>query len=57
MMSLSYRRRKKRIKAEKRKLERTSHIEPKNFVLLQANWRREVDGPPLGTLAQMMGVE
>ena len=56
-MTIAYRRRKKRIKAEKRKLEKTSHIEPKNFVLLQTNWRREVDGPPLGTLAQMMGAK
>ena len=56
-MTISYRRRKKRIKAEKRKLEWTNHIEPKNFVMLQANWQSEVDGPPLGTLAQMMGAE
>jgi len=56
-MTIAYRRRKKRIQQEKRKLKWTRHIEPKNFVLMQANWRREVDGPPIGTLAQIMGAD
>ncbi len=56
-MTIAYRRRKKRIKAEKRKFEWTSHIEPKNFILLQTNWQNEVDDPPIGTLAQMMGAK
>ena len=53
-MSYSYRQRKKAIKTEKKK--RGVKIIPKvDFCLMQANWRSKIDGPPIGTLADLMG--
>lgn len=56
-MTIAYRRRKKAIKIEKRKLKWSSFIEPKDFAYLQANWQRQVNGPPIGTLEQLVGVQ
>ena len=55
-MTIAYQRRKKEIKKLKRFLN-TNWIEPKALAFTQAKWQRAVDGPPLGTLTQMMGVE
>ncbi len=48
-MSYAYRRRKKRIKEAKSHYQ-DGKIPPKHFAMLQAQWHREVTGPPLGTL-------
>lgn len=53
-MSLAYRNRKKRIKRLKRTLPAESmegpHIKRSVFRQLQADWEREITGPPIGTL-------
>lgn len=40
-MSIAYKRRKKAIELEKRKLKWSNHVDPKAFALLQANWAHE----------------
>ena len=52
-MTIAYRRRKKAIRAEKRRLN-VATIPRRQFLELQANWQRRVDGPPIGTLQDLV---
>jgi len=57
-MSTSYRTRKKAIRdyklAHPEKLDVFGHIQEIDFGYLRANWSREVTGPPIGTLEDLM---
>ncbi len=57
-MSVSYRTRKKAIRDYKlkhpEKLDVFGRIRKTDFAYLQANWKRELTGPPIGTLADLM---
>ena len=54
-MSTAYKKRKKAIRGEKlrRGTDALSfgQIPPGEFSMMQANWEREITGPPIGTLA------
>lgn len=52
-MTIAYNRRKKQIGLLKRFLD-TNWIESKAFAFAQAKWQRKVDGPPIGTLEQLV---
>ena len=57
-MSRSYKTRQKAIRDAKRRIGTeagmfVNQIKPKVFQMLQAQWRRDIDGPPIGTLADM----
>jgi len=52
-MTIAYKRRKKAIRAEKNRVGE-NFIEPVKFGLLQANWQSKVDGPPIGTLEDLI---
>lgn len=60
-MSVAYRKRKKSIRDEKRRLAKIDgldsfgHIPEKTFHYLQANWYRKITGPPIGTLEDFIG--
>jgi hypothetical protein len=54
-MSTAYRKRKKAIRDAKRHYHNLRNVIPeKDFRMLQAQWRREVDGPPIGTLEDLL---
>jgi len=59
-MSISYKNRKKAIRDEKRRLGRDGlehgQIPKKRFLEMQSEWRRKIDGPPIGTLEDLMRV-
>ena len=58
-MSYAYRTRKKAIKRFKQKNPEKlyyGNIRAKDLGYLQANWQREVDGSPIGTLDQFVSV-
>ncbi len=52
-MTIAYRRRKKAIRAEKNRL-MVNFIDVKKFAYLQAAWERQITGPPIGTLEDLM---
>ncbi len=52
-MSVSYKQRKKAISDAKRHYD-DGKIPPQDFAMLQANWRREIDGPAVGSLADLV---
>ena len=57
-MSTAYKKRKKAIRDEKRRLGPKGlfhgQIPTVDFCLLQANWQSKVDGPPICSLADMI---
>ena len=62
-MSIAYRKRKKAIRDEKRRrktipgpkgLDSKGHIPVMAFYQMQADWEREITGPPIGTLEDLM---
>ena len=55
-MSRSYKTRQKAIRHAKRHYE-GKNIPERDFIMLQAQWRREVDGPPIGTLADLISAQ
>lgn len=59
-MSRSYKTRQKAIRDAKRRIGTDAgtfcnQIKPSLFHMLQADWRRQIDGPPIGTLADLVG--
>lgn len=52
-MSIAYKRRKKTIRDLKAQMG-VNAIPRKMFCQLQANWERQVTGPPIGTLQDLM---
>ncbi len=55
-MTIAHRRRGKAIRREKRRLGVT-RITAKDFGYLRAKWQRRVDGPPIGTLADLLVIQ
>jgi hypothetical protein len=59
-MSIGYRNRKKAIKRAKKRLENIDRLDPKGhiptnaFNQMRADWRRKIDGPPLGSLGELL---
>ena len=60
-MSIAYKKRKKAIRDEKRRRGPKGllhgQIPEMDFAMLQANWQREIDGPPLCSLADMVPMQ